>query len=124
YPTLPAHQIAPLLADSGVRAIFVSSLEQLGKVLTIRAKCPSLEYVIAMDASLPREPGFLAFGEAVDRGRPALDMNPGAFEQRARRVKPDDVATIIYTSGTTGEPKGAMLTHGNFVSNVLAACQV
>ena len=124
YPTLPAHQIAPLLKDSGARAIFVSSLEQLGKVLTIRAQCPALEYVISFDAGPPGEPGFLAFGQAVDRGRSSLDMNPAAFEQRARRVRPDDVATIIYTSGTTGEPKGAMLTHGNFVSNVLGAIQV
>jgi long-chain acyl-CoA synthetase len=124
YPTLPAHQIAPLLQDCGARAVFVSSLEQLGKILTIRSQCPAIEYVIAFDAHPPAEPGFLTFSQAVDRGRPALDMNPGAFEQRARRVRPEDVATVIYTSGTTGEPKGSMLTHGNFVSNVLAACQV
>jgi long-chain acyl-CoA synthetase len=124
YPTLPAHQIAPLLRDSGARAIFVSSLEQLGKILTIRAQCPQLEYVVCFDANPPNEPGFLSFSQAVDRGRPLLDMNPGAFEQRARRVRPEDVATIIYTSGTTGEPKGAMLTHRNFVSNVLGAIQV
>src|SRR5262252_6657309 len=54
YPTLPAHQIAPLLCDSGARAIFVSSLEQLGKVLTIRAQCPQLEYVITFDAHPPQ----------------------------------------------------------------------
>ncbi len=124
YPTLPAPQIAPLLQDSGARAIFVSSLEQLGKILTIRAQCPALEYVVTFDASPPPEPGFLTFGQAVDRGRPLLDMSPGAFEQRARRVKAEDVATIIYTSGTTGEPKGSMLTHDNFVSNVLGACEV
>ena len=124
YPTLPAPQIAPLLQDSGARAIFVSSLEQLGKILTIRAQCPALEYVVTFDASPPPEPGFLTFGQAVDRGRPLLDMSPGAFEQRARRVKAEDVATVIYTSGTTGEPKGSMLTHDNFVSNVLGACEV
>src|SRR5215471_17293548 len=38
YPTLPASQIAPLLQDCAARAIFVSSLEQLGKILTIRAQ--------------------------------------------------------------------------------------
>jgi long-chain acyl-CoA synthetase len=124
YPTLPPHQIAPLLKDSGAKAIFVSSLEQLGKILTIRRECPDLEYVITIDASAPAEAGFLSFHEVVDKGRSTLEMSPGVFEQRAARVTPDDVATIIYTSGTTGEPKGAMLTHGNFVSNVTAACSL
>ena len=53
YPTLPAGQVAPLLNDCGARAIFVSTLEQLGKILTIRAQCPDAR---------PRDP---------DRGQPA-----------------------------------------------------
>jgi long-chain acyl-CoA synthetase len=124
YPTLPAAQIAPLLNDSATRAIFVSNFEQLGKVLTIRSQCPALENVILLDGNPPAEPGFWTFHAVVDRGRPTLEMSPGVFEQRAARVKPDDVATIIYTSGTTGEPKGSMLTHSNFVSNVLSGCEV
>jgi len=124
YPTLPAGQIAPLLVDCGAKAIFVSSLEQLGKILTIKGQVPSLDHVILIDGHPPREPGFMTFHDVVDRGRPTLEMSPGVFDQRAARVRPEDVATIIYTSGTTGEPKGAMLTHGNFVSNAVTACEV
>ncbi|MGH9364804.1 MAG: AMP-dependent synthetase/ligase [Thermoanaerobaculia bacterium] len=124
YPTLPAGQIAPLLNDSGARGIFVSTLDQLGKIRTIKTQCPALDHVILIEGSAPPEPGYTTFSAVVDRGRPTLAMSPGVFEQRARRVQPSDVATIIYTSGTTGEPKGAMLTHGNFVSNVVNSCQV
>jgi long-chain acyl-CoA synthetase len=124
YPTLPAAQIAPLLNDCGAKAIFVSTLEQLGKILTIKAQCPALDHVILVDGNPPAEPGYTTFHAVVDRGRPTLEMSPDVFAQRAARVKPDDVATIIYTSGTTGEPKGAMLTHSNLVSNVVTGCEV
>ncbi|HYK42327.1 MAG TPA: long-chain fatty acid--CoA ligase, partial [Thermoanaerobaculia bacterium] len=117
YPTLPAAQIAPLLNDCGARAVFLSTADQLAKIREIRDKCPALEYVIAMAATPPSEAGYMSFNGAVDKGRPTLEMSPALFDQRASRVKPDDVATIIYTSGTTGEPKGAMLTHRNFVAN-------
>ena len=111
YPTLPAGQIAPLLNDCGAKAIFVSNLEQLGKILTIKAQVPTLDHVILIDGNPPGEAGYTTFHAVVDRGRPTLEMSPDVFAQRAGRVKPEDVATIIYTSGTTGEPKGAMLTH-------------
>ena len=124
YPTLPAAQIAPLLNDSGAKVIFVSTPEQLSKIQAIHPQCDGLHHVVLMDGNPPVLPGFTTFHAVVDRGRPTLEMSPGVFEQRAARVRPEDVATIIYTSGTTGEPKGAMLTHSNFVSNVVAGCEV
>ena len=124
YPTLPAGQITPLLNDCGAKAIFVSSLEQLGKILTIKAQCPTLDHVILVEGNPPGEPGYTTFHGVVDRGRSTLEMSPAVFAQRAGRVRPEDVATIIYTSGTTGEPKGAMLTHGNLTSNAVTGCEV
>jgi long-chain acyl-CoA synthetase len=124
YPTLPAAQIVPLLKDSGAKAIFVSNLEQLGKVLQIKGQVPALDHVVVSEGNPPSEPGYTTFSALVDKGRPSLEMNPGVFEQRAARVKPEDVATIIYTSGTTGDSKGAMLTHGNLVSNIKSSLEV
>ncbi len=124
YPTLPAEPIVQILNDSGARIAVVSTSEQLEKLVSIREKCPSLEHVLSIDPEPPAEAGYDSWLRTVDRGRGNLEMGSTVFETRAKRIRAGDPATIIYTSGTTGEPKGAVLTHGNFASNVLACCEV
>ena len=68
---------------------------------------------------------MLSFAQVVETGRLADDdAARSRFDETRAKAKAEDVATLVYTSGTTGNPKGAMLTHGNIASNVLATCKV
>ena len=121
YPTLPAEQIPYLLNDSGAAAIFVSTPVQAQKVASIRAQCPGLRHVIGYAAGVA-DGCDLTFDDLLARGA-AVDTpeRAEAYRRDALAVQPEDLATLIYTSGTTGAPKGVMLTHDNFHSNVMAA---
>ena len=120
YPELPAEQAAYIIRDGGAVAIFVSNAAQATKVAGVRAQLPQLRHVIAFDSNVQGVDFTLtALEELGARG----DDDAAAVAHRATAlaVRPDDVATLIYTSGTTGAPKGVMLTHDNFWSNVNAA---
>ena len=121
YPTLPAEQIPHILRDSGAVAVFVSTREQAAKLASVRAQCPDLRHVIGLDAG-PADGCTMTMAELEGRGRSAESPERiAAYERDALAVRPDELATLIYTSGTTGAPKGVMLTHDNFHSNVVAA---
>ena len=122
YPTLTAQQTAYLLKDSQASAIFVSDAEQYEKIATERNDLPLLKHVISFE-HLGEDAQATDF-KALQRHGAAAESKYPDYEREALGVKPDDLATLIYTSGTTGDPKGVMLTHGNFVSNVRAALQV
>ncbi len=112
YATLPADQIIYLLNNSEARAIFVSTQEQLQKVLQIRQQTKIEKIVLMEDGPQSEAVPFHSLIANAPRERDA------ALDAIGHAIKPDDLATIIYTSGTTGTPKGAMLTHGNIASNI------
>jgi long-chain acyl-CoA synthetase len=119
YPTLPAKQAAYVIRDSGAVAAFVADAEQYAKVSETRADIPALRHVILFEGEAA-DGGAMTLGSVEKLGAAAESRSPN-YERDARAAKADDVATLIYTSGTTGDPKGVMLTHGNFTSNVVAS---
>lgn len=112
YSTLTAEQTSFILRDSGSRAVFVSSEQQLRKVQSIRSQT-FLEKIVVMDAVETAH--AFAMAHLMHEGPQIRDPR---LDARARTVIADDLATLIYTSGTTGVSKGVMLTHGNLASNI------
>jgi long-chain acyl-CoA synthetase len=104
-----------ILRHCGAKVIFVAGQPQLEKLLSVRGDLPELENIIVADAGadVPRE--CLRYETLIASAR---EKDVAAYRERARQVLPGQLASIIYTSGTTGEPKGVMLTHTNFCSNV------
>lgn len=121
YYTLPAPQVEYIVRDAGAEVLVVSTQKQLAKVLEIRANLPGLKHVVVIDAPEELPEGVLTLQHVVELGQ---KQSPEEYERRRKAVKPHDLASIIYTSGTTGDPKGAMLSHDNFMSNAQAAAKL
>ncbi|MEP5339691.1 MAG: AMP-dependent synthetase/ligase [Algibacter sp.] len=116
YPTICAEDYEYILNHSESVYCFVSDIEVLEKLNTIKGNT-KLKNVYTFD-DISNENSWkdiLALGEDPS--------NQNDVEGRKNNVTPNDLATLIYTSGTTGKPKGVMISHNNLVSNVLSSEQ-
>ncbi|MGB8509006.1 MAG: long-chain fatty acid--CoA ligase [Pyrinomonadaceae bacterium] len=121
YTTQAPDQVRYILEDSGARVLFVSGRKVYRHARPGIEPVKGLEKIIFFDTdAASAQDGTLSMLELEQQGGELDRLEPEVFERMLGGVRAEDLATIIYTSGTTGEPKGVMLTHGNFVSNVLA----
>ncbi|NOY12524.1 MAG: long-chain fatty acid--CoA ligase [Deltaproteobacteria bacterium] len=120
YHTEGLKTIAHILADAECRILFTHSALLATELLKQRDKLPQLKTIILLEGSAEAEEvlsleSFLELAEQT----PATQLE--TLLQSGQRK---DLATLVYTSGTTGEPKGAMLSHDNILSNVEACSQL
>jgi long-chain acyl-CoA synthetase len=121
YTTQAVDQVRYILTDSGARAIFISNRKLFKHVSKALEGLDFLERIIFFDEAAGDDIERSTALESLERKGQERSLNkPAAFTAYLKAIRPDDLATIIYTSGTTGEPKGVMLTHSNFISNVLS----
>ena len=108
-------RMAYILKHCGAKVVFVVGAAQLRRFLNVRKELPELEQIIVADVE-PDIPTECLRYETLIANASAADIS--SYRLRASQVLPGQLASLIYTSGTTGEPKGVMLTHTNFCSNV------
>ena len=122
YTTQAVEQIRFILENSGAKMLCISGKKVLKHAEEAIRSVECLEKLIFFDTDAVPENDkrAISVAEVEKNGEQAEKNEPQAFDEYLNKIEPNDLATIIYTSGTTGEPKGVMLTHENFVSNVTA----
>lgn len=111
YPTISVAELEFILNEAQVRILFVNDAELFHKVVSIRARVPSLKEIFTFEpVADARHWKELLVSPTVEEAE--------RLRQIQERIDENDLATVIYTSGTTGTPKGVMLSHKNIVSNV------
>ena len=116
YATNSAEESRYIIDNSESKMCFVGTKDHMAKIIKAKEKLPNLGEIIIFDELEQPPTGVITLAGAMKEGRAAT--NKEEFDKRLKPINMEDVATIIYTSGTTGHPKGVMLTHKNFVSNV------
>jgi long-chain acyl-CoA synthetase len=116
YATDSAEECRYIIDNSDAIKCFVGEKEHMEKILKAKGNLPNLGDIIIFNDLEKPVAGVMTLQDALKEGKAAAKGEE--IDKRLIPIKIDDVATIIYTSGTTGNPKGVMLTHNNFVSNV------
>lgn len=112
YDTDSAPQAQRIMNDSAVKLAFADNRERFDRLDSVKDHCPALKQILMIEGN--------ALGALEGLGVAVSDEE---LNERVATVRADDLATIVYTSGSTGNPKGAELTHKNFVSITITASQ-
>jgi long-chain acyl-CoA synthetase len=115
YPSNTPEECAYIIKDSDTVFVFAENDDQVAKLVAKRAEMPKVKKVITFDGKAGHGGWVMTLAELEEQGRAHHAKAPEQFEQIARAVQKDSLATLIYTSGTTGMPKGVELTHDCWV---------
>jgi long-chain acyl-CoA synthetase len=128
YQTSLPDEIGGILEYLDVSVVFCNDQEQVDKVVEVRERIPNVKKVIYEDPRGMRDyqadDWFMFIDDLYELGDAQHSKDPELFNALVDESKPDDVCHLCLTSGTTGLPKGAMLTHRNYINMGLQLTEV
>lgn len=119
FDKLSDRNAAYVIHDSQSKAVLVDSAERLKQVQA--ADLPELKTIIVaggVDLSKETDPRLVSWDDFLQKGQEKLPERKTELEARIQAITPKDMGGMVYTSGSTGDPKGVLLSHGNWLSDV------
>jgi long-chain acyl-CoA synthetase len=120
YQTSLPEEIADIINYLEVSLVFCDDQEQVDKLINVRERIPRVKKVIYEDPrgmrSYRKDPWFMDIQKLYALGDDVFNKDPNHFETLIDIGQPDDVCHLCLTSGTTGMPKGAMISHRNYIN--------
>jgi len=118
YATLTGTEIAYMLNDSQATVVIAETAEHFHKLMAVRESCPELKRIVLIEPVATDGADVVFYAGLLETGNQTKDPERELYLDGIDRISHNDLASIVYTSGTTGNPKGVMLTHGNFLADI------
>ena len=120
YQTSLPDEIAAVLNYLDVSIVFCDDQEQVDKLVEVRERIPKVKKVLYEDPRGMRgyqsDDWFMLIEDLYEIGERVHQEDPQRFEKLVDQGHPDQICHFCLTSGTTGLPKGATLSHRNYIN--------